>query len=272
MEQIASVDNHYKGITNEQSVSIAANTAKIGITQEQANTITTNTTEIASSKDWIVRLKDQYEGINSQLGGIEAQTAERVAAIAANTAKVGITANQAEAITTNSGKVGVSLALTDAVVANTTKVGITSELTDAVASNTAKAGITQAQVDAITANTEKVESINALQSQMEAMTQQLNQLASQIPQLQASIEEKDEKIAELEKGGGQSLEEVLELVRDARAGSVVLSVNPNNNSVTLGLTIEQSDNLVEWTSLDGELTRTIPIPDSKKFYRFALDK
>ena len=68
------------------------------------------------------------------------------------------------------------------------------------------------------------------------------------------------------------MEEVLEQVRDARAGSVVLSVNPDSNSVTLGLTIEQSDNLIEWTSLDGELTRTIPIPDSKKFYRFALDK
>ena len=33
-----------------------------------------------------------------------------------------------------------------------------------------------------------------------------------------------------------------------------------------------SDNLIEWTKLEGEITRTIPIPDVKKFYRFALDK
>ena len=75
-----------------------------------------------------------------------------------------------------------------------------------------------------------------------------------------------------EGGGGQSLEQVLEQVRDARAGSVVLTVDPEGDTVTLGLTIEQSDNLIEWTKLDGEMTRTIPIPDGKKFYRFALDK
>ena len=88
-----------------------------------------------------------------------------------------------------------------------------------------------------------------------------------------SLVEKDAKIAELEQGGGgQSLEQVLEQVRDARAGSVVLTVEPDGNNITLGLTIEQSDNLTEWTKLDGEMTRTIPIPDGKKFYRFALDK
>ena len=164
--------------------------------------------------------------------------------------------NQAEAITTNSAKVGVTAALTDAIAANSAKVGIT-----------------QVQAESITANSAKVERIDALQSQMEAMTQQLNQLASVIPQLQASIEEKDERIAELEQGGGgQSIEEVLEQVRDARAGSVVLTVDPEGDNITLGLTIEQSDNLIEWTKLDGEMTRTIPIPDGKKFYRFALDK
>jgi len=69
-----------------------------------------------------------------------------------------------------------------------------------------------------------------------------------------------------------SLEQVLEQVRDARAGSVVLTVDPDGDNITLGLTIEQSDNLIEWTKLEGEITRTIPIPDGKNFYRFALDK
>ena len=87
------------------------------------------------------------------------------------------------------------------------------------------------------------------------------------------IAEKDAKIAELEQGGGgQSLEQVLEQVRDARAGSVVLTVEFEMGYRPLGLTIEQSDNLIEWTKLEGEITRTIPIPDGKNFYRFALDK
>ena len=46
----------------------------------------------------------------------------------------------------------------------------------------------------------------------------------------------------------------------------------DSDNITLGLTIEQSDNLTQWTKLDGEMTRTIPIPDGKKFYHFALDK
>ena len=81
-----------------------------------------------------------------------------------------------------------------------------------------------------------------------------------------AIKELQEQIAELQK------RPTIEQVRDARAGSVVLTVEPDGNNITLGLTIEQSDDLIEWTKLDGEMTRTIPIPDGKKFYRFALDK
>ena len=98
-------------------------------------------------------------------------------------------------------------------------------------------------------------------------------MKAQLQTLVAQVAEKDKRIAELEQGGeGQSLEQVLEQVRDARAGSVVLTVDPEGDTVTLGLTIEQSDNLIEWTKLEGEITRTIPIPDGKNFYRFALDK
>ena len=63
-----------------------------------------------------------------------------------------------------------------------------------------------------------------------------------------------------------------ESIQEGRAGSIVLAVEPDGDNITLGVTIEQSDNLVEWTKLNGEMTRTIPIPDGKKFYRFALDK
>ena len=87
-----------------------------------------------------------------------------------------------------------------------------------------------------------------------------------IAEKDAEIALKDLRIATLE------TRPTIEQVRDARAGSIVLAVDPDDDNITLGLTIEQSDNLVEWTKLDGEMTRTIPIPDGKKFYRFALDK
>jgi len=91
-------------------------------------------------------------------------------------------------------------------------------------------------------------------------------LNTRINELTARVQEKDEKIAILEK------RPTLEEVQEGRAGSVVLAVEPDGNNITLGLTIEQSDNLIEWTKLGSEMTRTIPIPEGKKFYRFALDK
>ena len=113
----------------------------------------------------------------------------------------------------------------------------------------------------------------SIMAEINAMKAQLQRLVASVAEKDAQIVEKDAKIAELEQGGeGQSLEQVLEQVRDARAGSVVLTVDPEGDNITLGLTIEQSDNLTQWTKLDGEMTRTIPIPDGKKFYRFALDK
>ena len=117
------------------------------------------------------------------------------------------------------------------------------------------------------------ENDQSIMAEINAMKAQLQTLVASVAEKDAQIAEKDAEIAELQQGGGgQSLEQVLEQVRDARAGSVVLTVDPEGDNITLGLTIEQSDNLIEWTKLDGEMTRTIPIPDGKKFYRFALDK
>tara|TARA_Y100001960_G_scaffold307448_1_gene363753 strand:- start:1112 stop:2176 length:1065 start_codon:yes stop_codon:yes gene_type:complete len=131
--------------------------------------------------------------------------------------------------------------------------------------------------ESVTANTTK---INELNSQVRDNTEesaknsltidtlkaQISEISTKLETLVASVAEKDAQIAELKK------RPTLDQVRDARAGSIVLTVEPDGNNITLGMTIEQSDNLVEWTSLDGEMTRTIPIPDGKKFYRFAFDK
>ena len=95
---------------------------------------------------------------------------------------------------------------------------------------------------------------------------ELNNLNDKINNLQAVVDRRDEQIAELKQ------RPTLDEVRDARAGSVVLSVDPDGDEITLGITIEQSDNLLDWTKLKGEMSRTIPIPDGKKFYRFAIDK
>ena len=188
--------------------------------------------------------------------------------VEANNAKIGITPEQADAITVNATN----------TVRNTSEIEELKPTLEALGQNDTAIG---EQLTALGQNdisigeqmTKLGENDQSIMVEINAMKAQLQTLVASVAEKDAQIAEKDAKIAELEQGGGgQSLEQVLEQVRDARAGSVVLTVGPEGDTVTLGLTIEQSDNLTEWTKLDGEMTRTIPIPDGKKFYRFALDK
>ena len=77
-------------------------------------------------------------------------------AVAANTAKTGITAQQASDIQTNNAKTGITTAQADEITANTAKVGITSTQASEIAANTLKTGITAQQASDITANNLKV--------------------------------------------------------------------------------------------------------------------
>lgn len=77
-------------------------------------------------------------------------------AVAANTAKTGITDAQASAINANTSKVGITTQQADAIVANTAKTGITTDQANAITANTAKVGITTQQASDITTNNAKV--------------------------------------------------------------------------------------------------------------------
>ena len=62
----------------------------------------------------------------------------------------------------------------------------------------------------------------------------------------------------------------LEQVRDGRPGSVLLSVDSEAGSVTLNFTVEESEDLISWTPVEGpEVSKTLTLPESKRFYRFA---
>ena len=68
-----------------------------------------------------------------------------------------------------------------------------------------------------------------MSDEMETMKAQLQTLVASVAEKDAQIAEKDaQDCSQLEQGGPkqQSLEQVLEQVRDARAGSVVLTVDP----------------------------------------------
>ena len=196
-----------------------------------------------------------------------------------NGERFGITPQQAAAITTNTTKIDalISDVTTQFETLGNNDTAIGEQLTT-LGQNDISIG---EQMTTLGENDQSIseqmatlsENDQSIMAEINAMKAQLQTLVASVAEKDAQIVEKDAKIAELEQGGGgQSLEQVLEQVRDARAGSVVLTVDPEGDNITLGLTIEQSDNLIEWTKLEGEITRTIPIPDGKNFYRFALDK
>ena len=62
----------------------------------------------------------------------------------------------------------------------------------------------------------------------------------------------------------------LEQVRDGRPGSVLLSVDSEAGSVVLDFTVEESEDLITWTPVEGPgVSQTLTLPEGNRFYRFA---
>ena len=109
-----------------------------------------------------------------------------------------------------------------------------------------------------------------IMTEINAMKAQLQTLVAAVAQKDAEIAEKDAEIAELKQGGeGQTLEQVLEQVQDARLGSVILNPDAEGN-VTLKLEIEESSDLSVWENNGESVEVALPLTEGKKFLRFAL--
>jgi len=138
------------GITTEQSDAIETNTAKTSMVLG-----TTAETALAGDTPTIATVQADAIAANTAKVGI---TTEQAGTIAANTAKTGITSDQATAIKENTAKLGyteAAVSANTAVVANTLKVGITAQQASDITSNNAKTVITTEQAGAIAANTAK---------------------------------------------------------------------------------------------------------------------
>ena len=112
--------------------------------------------------------------------------------------------------------------------------------------------------------TEKDAKIISLEDRMTALEAQVALLANA-----GVIQQLQEQIAEL------SQRPTLEEVRDARAGSVVLTADRENNEVTLNLRVEETDDLKQgtWTTAEGgDLKLTLALAGDKRFMRLALSE
>ena len=130
----------------------AITSAKLGVDVIVAEDIANNAitvAELANNAVTTVKILDDNVTADKLANSINS-------AIAANTAKTGITSGQASAIIANTAKTGITSSQANAITANTAKTGITSGQASAIVANTAKTGITSGQTSAITANTAKV--------------------------------------------------------------------------------------------------------------------
>ena len=275
---------------SDSETNIETNKSEVDAISEQMATLkasdTTNTTNITRNTSEIAELKPIVEALGqndtaigeqlTSLGQNDISIGEQMTILGENdqsiseqmaTLKASDTTNTTN-ITRNTSEIAELKPIVEALGQNDTAIG---EQLTSLGQNDISIG---EQMATLSENDQSIsEQMATLSENDQSIMAEINAMKAQLQTLVAQVAEKDQRIAELEQGGGgQSLEQVLEQVRDARAGSVVLTVDPEGDNITLGLTIEQSDNLTEWTKLDGEMTRTIPIPDGKKFYRFALDK
>ena len=107
--------------------------------------------------------------------------------------------------------------------------------------------------------------LGAMEEVLNRMNTKLEQLAVQIPVLESAIAERDEKIALLEK------RPTMEQLMEGRAAGVLLQINEEGKGeVTLSLRVEQSEDLLHWTPVEELIKHTLPVPEGKRFYRFAL--
>ncbi len=107
--------------------------------------------------------------------------------------------------------------------------------------------------------------LGAMEEALNRMNAKLEQLAAQIPVLEAAIAEREEKISLLEK------RPTMEQLMEGRAAGVLLQINEGGKGeLTLSLRIEQSEDLFHWTPVEELIKHTLPVPEGKRFYRFAL--
>ena len=159
-------------------------------------------------------------------------------AVAANTAKTGITSGQASAITANTAKTGITSGQASAITANTAKTGITSGQASAITANTAKTGITSGQASAITANTAKVGITSGQASAITANTAKIATVVDDTsPQLGGDLDTQANEIKTTTTDGNIILAPngtgVLEVKGATNSAAIVLNCEANTHGVTI---------------------------------------
>ena len=123
---------------------------------------------------------------------------------------------------------------------------------------------------AIQANSEAIEEgLTELEDQEDRiflLESQLATLQTMVAQLSdtATIQDLEQQVADL------SERPTLQQVRDGRPGSVLLNVDSEAGSVVLDFTVEESEDLITWTPVEESgVSKTLTLPEGKRFYRFA---
>ena len=152
---LKTTDNNEVGVSAKEITDGKGNGT--GVTLDNSGNIVANATVTANAfvgdASQLTNVPNDVTSVNSQTGAVTLTTdeiaegsneyytdakVEANSAVAANTAKVGITTQQANDIQTNNSKVGITSEQSSEIAANTLKVGITTNQASAIVANTAK--------------------------------------------------------------------------------------------------------------------------------------
>ena len=117
------------------------------------------------------------------------------------------------------------------------------------------------------------ETINNKDQQITDLNQMYEDKCTQVVRLSEEIETLNETIIDKIIEIGKLCERpTVEEIQEGRSGSVLLRPNPNDNSITIDLRVEESGDLIDWQPTERTLSGTFPLSGDKKFYRFSLQE
>ena len=139
------------------------------------------------------------------------------------------------------------------------------------------------QIDTLSSTAQNAENqstvINSLNSTIDSKNKELDDLnlmyqskCTEVATLNDEIDLLNESIIDKIIEIGKLCERPsLDEIQEGRIGSVVLTPNIGENTITIDLAIEESLDLIEWKPINQKISTTLQLDKSKKFYRFSAE-
>jgi len=230
--------------------------------------VATKTTQINSLEEDVSALNTSLSEKNSQITSLNGQVDSLSDSL---TLKSNQIASLEESVATkmiriNSLEENIST-LNTSVAEKDSQISSLDEQIESLSDSLAQASNQSSAIEALN------ETINNKDQQITDLNQMYEDKCTQVVRLSEEIETLNETIIDKIIEIGKLCERpTVEEIQEGRSGSVLLRPNPNDNSITIDLRVEESGDLIDWQPTERTLSGTFPLSGDKKFYRFSLQE